>query len=106
LPKGDEKQNSASQQIDAAGLAKLGTKVVHYRGQTSCFNGQTVHMASGRGRTAVTKVTAVTGDNVGLYDPDAQVVQSGAMLQLTPMLAQDGTQAVVDLQSIVSEWDQ
>ena len=103
--KRDEKQSSAAQEIDSSALSKLGSKVVHYRGQTSCFNGQTVHLVSGRGRTAITKVTAVTGDNVGLYDPDAQVVQSGAMLQITPMLSQDGKQAVVDLQSVVSEWD-
>jgi hypothetical protein len=103
--KRDEKQGSAAQEIDSSALSKLGSKVVHYRGQTSCFNGQTVHLVSGRGRTAITKVTAVTGDNVGLYDPDAQVVQSGAMLQITPMLSQDGKQAVVDLQSVVSEWD-
>jgi hypothetical protein len=106
LPRGDEKKTSAASEVNADALAKLGDKVLHYRGQTSCFNGQTVHLASGRGRTSITDIEAVTGDQVGLYNAVPQIVQAGAMLQLTPMLGQDGKQAVVDLQSVVSEWDE
>jgi hypothetical protein len=100
-----EGKKAAAQEVDALVLGKLGEKTVHYRAQTSCFNGQTVHVASGRGRTAVTKVTAVLGTGTGLYNPDAEIVQSGAMLQITPMLSQDAREAVVDVQSVVCEWD-
>jgi hypothetical protein len=99
------KKASAAQEIDAAALGKLGEKTVHYRAQTSCFSGQTVHVASGRARTAVTKVQAVIGNNTGLYNPEAEIVQAGAMLQITPMLSPDAAQAVVDVQSVVTEWD-
>ncbi len=103
--KRDEKKSSGAQEIDAAALGKLGEKALHYRAQTSCFNGQTVHIASGRGRTAVMDLEAVTGDGTSLYNPIPKIVQSGAMLQVTPMLSQDGKEAVVDVQSVISEWD-
>jgi hypothetical protein len=103
--KGERKKAPGTQEIDAAALGKLGEKTVHYRAQTSCFNGQTVHVSSGRARTAVTRVQAVIGNNTGLYNPETEIVQSGAMLQITPMLSQDGKEAVVDLQSVVCEWD-
>jgi len=105
IVKSDGKKTPAVQEIDALVLGKLGEKTVHYRAQTSCFNGQTVYVASGRARTVVTRVEAVLGDNIGLYNPDAQIIQSGAMIQITPMLGQDGKEAVVDVQSVVCEWD-
>ena len=93
-------------EIDPVALDKLGNKVVRYRAQTTCFNGQTVHVSSGRGRLAVTGLTAVVASGgSAAYNPTVTTIRTGAVLQVTPLLWPDGSRAVVDVHSTVCEWD-
>jgi hypothetical protein len=81
----------------------LGKGAIAYSADISCFNGQTVHIASGRARTMTTAATAVVGQNAAAFDPITEIVQCGAALQATPVLTQAGT-ATIDLMSEVGEW--
>jgi hypothetical protein len=91
--------------LDVAALVRQAGKGNHYRGQTTCFNGQTVHVASGRGKTFVTGMEPAVGTGVGLYGVRTTIVQAGAMLEVTPVVTPDGKSAVLDLSSVVSNWD-
>jgi hypothetical protein len=91
--------------LDVAALVRQAGKGNHYRGQTTCFNGQTVHVASGRGKTFVTGMEPAVGTGVGLYGVRTTIVQAGAMLEVTPVVTPDGKAAVLDLSSVVSNWD-
>lgn len=90
--------------IDPAQLDKLPAETTWAAGQTTCFSGQTVFVSSGRGRTWVHHVTPVVGTNAVAYDATAQLIQSGAVIQVTPLLSPDGATAVLDLTSVVSDW--
>ena len=87
---------------DLPALFKAAGPGGHYRAQTTCFNRQTVHVASGRGRTLVTGLSPQVGTGVGLYHVDTSLVQTGVMLQVTPVLSHDGQSAVLDVYSVVS----
>lgn len=76
---------------------------IYSQGQTLCFNGQTVHISSGRGHTIITGATPVVGSSSVGYQFDTAVVQNGVALQVKPEMTSDGKSAVLDLQSIVSE---
>jgi hypothetical protein len=76
---------------------------IYSQGQTLCFNGQTVHISSGRGRTVVTGASPVVGQSSVGYQFSTEVVQNGVALQVKPDVTPDGKSAVLDLQSIVSE---
>ena len=78
-------------------------KTIYSQGQTMCFNGQTVHISSGRGRTVVTGATPVVGQSSVGYQFSTEVVQNGVAMQVKPDVTPDGKSAVLDLQSIVSE---
>jgi len=99
-----KKHPSPLHEVDMQALAKL-QNAVRLRGQTMCFNRQTVHVASGRARTIVTDVKAVVGDSSAAYEPTTEMVQSGATLELTPTLAPDNSTVTLDLTSVVSRWD-
>ncbi|HEX5442503.1 MAG TPA: hypothetical protein VFW87_01680 [Pirellulales bacterium] len=76
-----------------------------YRGQITCFNGQTVHLVSGRLRSVVQGGMPVVGGSGVGYQPLTSTPHIGAMLQVTPSLLPGGEAAVVDLQSTVTRWD-
>ena len=103
--KSGDGKSATVQEVDLSALEKSAGKSIRYRGQTTCFNGQTTHIASGRGRTVVHGLQAVVGQGVGMQDPIVSLVHSGAILQLTPLLSPDGATAVLDVQSVVSESD-
>lgn len=77
---------------------------VAYSADISCFNGQTVHVASGRARNLTTAANAVVASNVVGYEPTSEIVQCGAALQVTPVLS--GDMVTVDLMSEVSNWNE
>lgn len=76
-----------------------------YHGQITCFNGQTVHVVSGRLRNVVQGGMPVVGGSGVGYQPLTSTPHIGAMLQVTPSLLPGGDAAVVDLQSTVTRWD-
>lgn len=90
--------------VDEGFVGKLPADALWAAGRTACFSGQTVYVASGRGRTAVTKAQPVVGTNAVAYDVTADLIQSGAVLQVTPLLSPDGQTAVLDLVSVATDW--
>jgi len=74
--------------------------IVAYEGQTTCLSGQTVHLASGHGRSYLTAADPVVGNNAAGYIATTKMAQLGAILQIRPILTEG--KAVVDLQSVVS----
>lgn len=78
---------------------------VYARGQTLGYNGQTVHVASGRANTVITGMEPVVGTQAIGYSLQTVTVQSGVALQVTPQVLSDGKLISLDLHSIVSEID-
>lgn len=77
-----------------------------YHGQVSCFDGQTVHIISGRQRTVVTDVTPIVASGAIAYDPEIEQRLAGAILQVRAALAPNGKMVVVDVESSVDHWDE
>jgi hypothetical protein len=91
---------------DLTAINKLDPKTtLHYRAQTTCLDRQTVRIGSGRARTVVTDLTPVIGNDAAAYQPTAPIVQAGATIELTPRLAPDRTSAIIDVASVVSDWN-
>jgi hypothetical protein len=80
-------------------------EVERYRGRLTCFNGQTVHIVSGRLQTVMQGAIPVVGDTQAAYQPQLLKPHIGAMLQVTPTLLPDGAGAIVDVRSIVTRAD-
>lgn len=94
---------SAVSAIDDALVQQLPPDAMWAAGRTSCFSGQTVYVASGRSRTVVTGVSPVVGQQAVAYQMDTSMLQSGAILQVTPLLSPDGKTAVLDLASVATD---
>lgn len=71
--------------------------------QISCFSGQTVHLIAEGARSYISDATPVVASNAVAFDPTISVISSGAVLQLTPLLVPGGSEAIVDVQSAVSQ---
>jgi hypothetical protein len=91
--------------LDEASLQKLPPDATWAASRTTCFSGQTVSLSSGRGRTVMTKAEPVVGQNAVAYSSQTELVQSGAVLQVTPLLTPDGKSATLDLVSVTTEWN-
>ncbi len=89
-------------QVDPKALEKIKVPP-RYQAQTTCYSGQTVYVASGRGQTVVTSVQAVVTENVGTFQPMTKMVHWGAILEVNALLSRETSVVVVDLHSIVSE---
>ena len=74
-----------------------------YLGTITCLNGQTVHMVSGARRTVLTGAIPVIGSDVG-YQQQTAIPNVGVLLQVTPTISLDGKQALLDVQSSVTNW--
>jgi hypothetical protein len=99
-----DQQKGAVTTLDDAAVQKLPAEATWAAGRTTCFSGQTVYVASGRGRTWMHQATPVVGTNAAAYQMDSQLVQSGAVVQITPLLSQNGQTAVLDLTSVATDW--
>ncbi|MEX2187424.1 MAG: hypothetical protein WD875_11540 [Pirellulales bacterium] len=73
-----------------------------YRSAITCFDGQTVHTASGRQSIVVTGFIPVVGDETSvLFRPVHSLVQEGAVLQVTPRVSTSGDAVILDVRSRV-----
>jgi hypothetical protein len=90
--------------INRKALEEMATKVKGYLGAISCLSGQTVHIASGRSRSAVVGAIPVVGSGAA-YQPIVVSPQMGAVLQVTPQLLPDTQAALLDLCSVVTRPD-
>jgi len=102
----EAKAQGALREIDRAMIDKLPKDVVCARAETTCFTGQTVSIVSGRHQSYVSDLSPIVGTQAVAMDPVISVFQAGAELQVTPTIQTDGKSAVVDLHSIVSDWDE
>jgi len=93
---------SASAMPTVSDSMVVGDKL-YCQGQTICFNGQTVHITSGRQWSVVSKLNPVVGSNAVGYDPTMSVANSGVSLQVTPQIVPQTETAILDLRSTVTE---
>src|SRR5688572_3465695 len=101
----------AGKSTDAAATLKevpdalLTDAKLYSSGQTLGFNGQTVHVASGRSNTIVTGIEQLGAQQAVGYKPEPSTVQGGVALQVTPQVLREGKMVSLDLHSIVTELD-
>jgi hypothetical protein len=88
--------------VTAAAL-KAAEGTVIYRGQITCFDRQTVHLASGRGQAIMANITPVVGEAAVGFDPVVSQLLWGVLLEVTPALAPDGKSVTLRLHSLVTE---
>jgi hypothetical protein len=74
-----------------------------YRGQITCFDGQAVHLVSGRAQRLLVDLEAVLSEGVVGWDPKFESFLWGALLEVVAALSPDGKMATVSLHSMVSE---
>jgi hypothetical protein len=87
--------------------AKAGQGRGGWRAVLTCYNGQTVHALSGGQSVAVAGMMPVVGGKEGAeggvgYQPDVQVIQEGAALQVTPITNISGKFVILDIHSRVA----
>ena len=109
----DDLRAIAGKSTDAAAAATLKEvpdalltdEKLYSSGQTLGFNGQTVHVASGRANTVVTGIEPIVAQQAVGYKLETATVQSGVALQVTPQVLREGKMISLDLHSIVTELD-
>lgn len=88
--------------VDLAALDRLAAKdAPQWYGQLTFFNGLTVRINSGRARTVITDPAPVRG---GGGSSGSSLVQAGLLLDVTAVLNPEGTRAMLNLQSVASDW--
>lgn len=97
---------AATLKIDHKWLADNARDATSFRGQITCLNGQTVHFATGQRRVIPSGATPTVGVGAAGYSPLIEVLNIGAVLQVTPILmtAGDRRTATLDLHSVVTQW--
>lgn len=77
-----------------------------YRGQLTCFDRQTTHLASGRVQTFMGDIEPVVGEGAVGYNPTVGSVLVGALLEVTPSLDTDRKGVTLNVRSIISETEE
>jgi type II secretory pathway component GspD/PulD (secretin) len=98
-PAGDGQAETALVPVDPAALRGLPPSVMQYHAQTVGFNSQTVHVVSGPARTVVSDVDAQVGTGAVAFDPVVEMVRSGLVLEVTPVVTGDDQRVTLDLYS-------
>lgn len=92
--------------IEPAALAALPPETERYAGRITCFNGQTVHIISGRIETVIGGLIPVVGGASGVgYQPVMLAPHLGVLLRITPSALPSGDGMLVDLHSSVTRWE-
>jgi hypothetical protein len=96
----------ATLKLDRKWLAEISRDTTSFRGQITCLNGQTVHFATGQRRVIPSGATPTVGVGAAGYSTSTEVLNIGALLQVTPILmtAGDRRSATLDLHSVVTQW--
>jgi hypothetical protein len=95
---------AAPKVVDRALLAKLPANTVHYQGEITCFSGQKISLSSGRGRTVVYEGDPVVAQGAAAMSARVRQVQTGAMLEITPLVITNTGSGIIELRSKVVEW--
>jgi len=101
------RQASATQSASRPGIRKvfdeLSRQTTAIHGRITCLSGQLVHLATGRRQVISSGGTPTVGVGATGYTPNVSVINLGAVLQVTPVVAGD-SRAIVDLQNVVTQW--
>jgi hypothetical protein len=89
--------------LDPGALRSLPKDAVQFQAQTLGYNTQTVHVVSGPARTVVSDVDVQVGTGVAGFDPVVELVRSGLVLEVTPLITSDNRSVVLDLYSAFVE---
>jgi hypothetical protein len=98
----DPARRTVPQEVSAEALKEAKATVI-YRGQITCFDRQTVHLASGRGQAVMADLTPVVGENAVGFDPRITQVLWGLLLEVTTSLSPDNKAATLRLHSLITE---
>jgi hypothetical protein len=99
------KRSGGGEAINADALAALPAESERYAGQITCFNGQTVHLVSGRIESVINGLIPVVGGGSVGYQPVMFAPHLGVLLQITPSALPEEDGVLVDLRSTVTRWD-
>jgi hypothetical protein len=101
------RQASATHSDSGSGIRKnfdeLSRQTTAIHGRITCLSGQLVHLATGRRQVISSGGTPTVGVGATGYTPNLSVINLGAVLQVTPVVAGD-SRAIVDLQNVVTQW--
>jgi hypothetical protein len=101
----EKKQAARNEALDREALGSLPAEARHYSGQITCFNGQTVHIISGRLENLLQGgIPVVGGSEVG-YQPLLLTPHFGVLLQVTPAVLPGDEGVMLDVQSSATRWD-
>jgi hypothetical protein len=92
--------------VSRQALGALPAETHAYSGHIACFNGQTVHIASGRLKTMLQGAVPVVGGNAPAYQPVVVTPHVGALLQVTPSVLPGNDGVMLDIHSSVTRLDQ
>lgn len=71
--------------------------------QISCFSGQTVYLIAESMRSYIADAQPVVASNAVAFDPTISVISSGGVLQVTPQIIPGGAEAIIDVQSVITQ---
>jgi hypothetical protein len=95
----------ATLSLDRKWLAEIAHDTTTFRGQITCLNGQTVHFATGQRRVIPSGATPTVGVGAVGYSSATEVLNIGAVLQITPnVTTAERRTATLDLHSVVTQW--
>ncbi len=77
-----------------------------YRGEITCYSGQTVHLASGARRMVLLGATPSVGFGSAAYTPEVAFPHIGTIVQVTPSLDADRNTVSMNLWSTVTGWEE
>ena len=98
----DASKRTVPQEVTAAALKEAGAATI-YRGQITCFDRQTVHLASGKGENVMSNIQPVVAEAAVGVSPVTSQILWGLLLEVTPALAPDGKSATLRLHSLITE---
>ena len=74
-----------------------------YNAHITCFDRQTVYLASGPAQVYVIDAEPVVAERAVGWDPTVTAVLFGAFLQVTPSVSAEGKEATLDIRSAITE---
>jgi len=69
------------------------------------LNGQRVNLSAGRARSVLSDVEANVGTDAAAMAPVIDLVLSGAVLNVLPVVSADGSTATLKLRAVTGRWD-
>jgi hypothetical protein len=98
----DPKKRTVPQEVTEEALKDAGALVI-YHGQTTCFDRQAVHLATGRGQAVVSDMSPVVAESAIGWTANQSTVLWGALLEVTPALSPDGQAVTLKIHSVITE---